>query len=390
MRMKMNQFSKKSGKQSVNKKSMAGPRLSSIVKYDHVLFLSVILLCCLGLIVVYSSSVHVASYNIGKHSFYLTRQAMFGVIGFAVMMFVKKIPAYYYERYVYHLLLLSLILMILVLIPGIGHKVGRASRWFKFLGFSFQPSELLKLSLAVYVAYSMSKKASYMQTLKKGLLFHLLLVGIFVMLLLLQPDYGTAVIISFWLLLLLFITGVRLRYLFITFVVGCSGFAYFLFKEPYRIKRLLTFLHPWDDPYGISYQIIHSLEAFGSGGIFGTGIGSSKQALMFLPEAHTDFALSILAEEMGLLGVAVVILLFGIFVWRGIHISLDARDLFSAYLSLGLVLMTGLEAIINMCVVMSLLPNKGLPLPFISYGGSSLVFNLLCVGILLRISEENN
>ena len=359
------------------------------IKGDNVLLLMVFILCCIGLLVVYSSSVHLADYEKdGRHYFYLGKQLIFTVVGIFLMFGMKKIPCDYFVKPVYMIMMLNLLLMTLVLIPGIGFKAGGATRWFSIFGVSFQPSELLKLSLSIYMAYSMSKKESMMTTFWRGLVPHLLIVCLFMMLLISQPDFGTASIIGIWLFILLFIAGTKFRYMFWVFVLGGLLFVFFIFQEEYRVDRFMAFLHPDSDPLGVNYQINHSLWAFGSGGIFGTGIGSSKQALMYLPEAHTDFALSILAEETGLMGVTIVIVLFGILLWRGVQISLNTRDLYKTYLALGIVIMIGLQALINMCVVMSLLPNKGLPLPFISYGGSSLIFNLISVGVLLNISQE--
>jgi cell division protein FtsW len=304
------------------------------------------------------------------------------------MIAMKMIPCQYLKKIVYLLMLINLILMILVLIPGIGNRAGGASRWLSISGFSFQPSEFLKFTLSIYLAYSMSKKEAYMATFWKGLLPHLISIGIFIMLLKKQPDLGTATLIGLWMFILLFISGTKLRHIFLVATLAVFSLFYFDMLEEYQLRRLVAFLHPTKDPNGINFQIIHSLFAFGSGGIFGTGIGSSKQAHLFLPAAHTDFPLSILAEEMGLIGVTSVIILFGIFIWRGIQISLNATDLYKTYLAMGITIMIGLQAIINMCVVMSLLPNKGLPLPFISYGGSSIIFTLMNVGVLLNISKE--
>lgn len=357
-------------------------------QYDYVFLLSVLLLCSLGLLVVYSSSVHMAAYHLGDQSYYIVRQGMFAILGFSLMIVIMNIPCTYYKKIIYPLLLVNLVLMVMVLIPGVGHRAGGASRWYSFLGFSFQPSELLKITLALYIAYSMSNQGSNMARIERGLLPHLLIIGLFILLLLYQPDFGTATIIAFWLMILLFIGGLDISYILSLIAIGSLSFVNFVLSKEYRIKRIIAFLHPEKDPLGINYQINHSLYAFGTGGFWGTGIGSSKQALMFLPDAHTDFAFAILAEEMGLLGVVIVILLFGIFIWRGLKIALNAGDLYQSYLALGLVIMTGLQATINMLVVMAILPNKGLPLPFISYGGSSLIFNLISIGVLLNISKE--
>ncbi len=356
---------------------------------DHILLLTVLILCSIGLLIVYSSSVHLAGLTKeGNHFFYFFRQGSFISIGIVLMVVMKSIPCEYLKKIVYLLMLLNLVLMILVLIPGIGHRAGGARRWLVFMGFTFQPSEFLKFTLAIYLAYSMSKKETHMSTFWKGMFPHLIIIGIFMVLLKKQPDLGTAVFIGLWMFILLFISGTKLRHFFL--VTALAIFALFKFNllKDYQLKRLHAFLHPTSDPQGINYQTIHSLFAWASGGIFGTGIGSSEQVHRFLPAAHTDFPLSILAKEMGLIGVTSVIILFGIFIWRGIQISLTATDMYKTYLAMGITVMIGLQAIINMCVVISLLPNKGLPLPFISYGGSSVIFTLMSVGVLLNISKE--
>jgi cell division protein FtsW len=298
--------------------------------YDYMILIPVIFLIAMGLVLVYSASSHLSAHRLGDSYFFLKRQAVFLIFGIGLMIAAKNIPCTLYSRLVYPLLLISFCLLILLFIPGLGSKVGGATRWLRFGGFTFQPSELAKFSLAVYMAYSMSEK-----------------------LILFSPAI-------FWL--------VR--------------------RADYRIGRLLAYINPWDDPSGLGYQIIHSFLAFGSGGIFGQGLGGSKQKLFYLPEPHTDFILSIAAEEVGFIGVIAIIIMFGLLIGRGIKLSLDARDLYSSYLALGLTCLIGLQVLVNIGVVMGLLPTKGLTLPLISYGGSSLLITLLSVGILLNISSR--
>jgi cell division protein FtsW len=239
------------------------------------------------------------------------------------------------------------------------------------------------------MAYSMAKKTSYMDSLSRGLAPHLIIAGVFMLLIAVQPDFGTAAIMGAWVLTLLFVGGARFRYLLVIFAV-LGGLSYWMIRRAdYRIDRLLAFVNPWEHPAGIGYQIIHSFLAFGSGGIFGVGLGASKQKLFYLPEPHTDFILSIAAEELGLLGVSIIVALFGVLIFRGMRVALEARDLFASYLALGLTLLLGLQVVINMAVVMGLLPTKGLSLPLLSYGGSSLIINLVGIGILLNIASQN-
>ena len=357
--------------------------------YDYMILIPVILLIALGLVIVYSASSHLAEHRLGDSYFYLKRQGMFCVAGVILMILAKNIPCALYAKFVYPLLIISASLLILLFLPGIGHKVGGASRWLPLAGgFSFQPSELVKFTLAIYMAYSMAKKGSDMESFSKGLLPHLLMAGLFMLLIVLQPDLGTAIIIGCWLAIVLFVGGVKFWHLLSLLSLSSLIVWQLIVHAEYRMQRWLAFLNPWEDPHGIGFQIIHSFLAFGSGGIFGSGLGNSKQKLFYLPEAHTDFVLSIVGEELGFLGVAVIIILFGILIMRGIKVALNAKDLYSSYLALGLICLIGLQAAINMGVVMGLLPTKGLTLPFISYGGSALVLNLISIGILLNISSK--
>ena len=357
--------------------------------YDYMILIPVILLIGLGLVVVYSASSHMAEHRLGDSYFYLKRQALFCFTGFVLMIAAKNISYTLYSKLAYPLLIISLCLLLLLFVPGIGHTVGGACRWVKLLGgFSFQPSEMVKFSLAAYLAYSMSKKGSDMETFSKGLLPHMLVSGLFMALIVLQPDLGTAVIIGCWLMIVLFVGGARIWHLLSLLTLSSLVVWQLIVQVDYRMQRILAYLNPWEDPHGIGFQIIHSFLAFGSGGIFGAGLGNSKQKLFYLPEAHTDFALSIVGEELGFIGVAAIIILFGVLVLRGIKVALNARDLYSTYLALGLICLIGLQAAVNMGVVLGLLPTKGLAMPFISYGGSALVFNLLSIGILLNISSK--
>jgi cell division protein FtsW len=356
--------------------------------YDYIILTPVILLVALGLVLVYSASSHLAEHRMGDSYFYLKRQSIFCLIGFLVMILAKNTPSNFFLRLAYPLLLLSACLLVLLYVPGFGHKVGGATRWLRLGGLSFQPSELAKFSLAVYMAYSMSKKATIMQSFSRGLIPHIVLAGLFMGLIVFQPDLGTAVIIGCWLLIVLFVGGVKFRHLLGLAILSAPVLLWFVYHADYRLKRWWAFINPWEDPQGIGYHIIHSFLAFGSGGIFGAGLGNSKQKLLFLPEPHTDFVLSIAGEELGFLGTLAIIVLFGLLIMRGIKISLGARDLYTSYLAFGLTCLIGLQVLVNMGVVMGLLPTKGLTLPLMSYGGTSLVLNLLGIGVLLNISSR--
>jgi cell division protein FtsW len=356
--------------------------------YDYILLVPTLLLLGLGLVAIYSSSSYLAAHKLGDSYFYLKKQAFFGLLGLCAMVVAKNVPCTLYRKLVYPLLIINFALLVLLFVPGIGANVGGASRWLRFAGFSFQPSELAKLSLAIYIAYSMANKGTTMAHFSKGLLPHLFVAGAFMVLILLQPDLGTTIIIGCWLLILLFVGGLTVVQIAAIVLLSMPMVAWLTLNASYRLKRWWAFINPWEDPQGLGFQIIHSFLAFGSGGILGVGLGNSKQKLLYLPEPHTDFILSVVAEELGLVGMASIIILFGILIMRGIKIALNANDLYSSYLALGISSFISIQVLINMGVVMGLLPTKGLALPLISYGGSSLVVNLVSIGILLNISAR--
>jgi len=356
--------------------------------YDPVILMSVMPLIGIGLVAVYSASSILAEASYGDPYHYLKRQTVFCLFGVMLMILAKNINHLFYRKLVYVILGVSLLSLILLLVPGIGIKVGGAQRWIKFGFISLQPSEAAKLSLAIFMAYSMSKNVEQMGTFFNGLLPHLVIAAIVIALILLQPDLGTAVIIGMWVLILLFIGGVHLGQLFVLLGIMTPAVFYLISHTAYRLNRWWAFLNPWEDPHGFGFQIIHSFLAFGSGGLAGVGLGNSKQKLFYLPEPHTDFVAAIIAEEAGFIGISILLILFALIVIRGIKIALNAPDLFGTYLALGISCMLAVQVMVNMGVVMALLPTKGLTLPFISYGGSSLVISLISMGILMGISRK--
>ncbi len=364
------------------------PKKTPHYGYDPVLLISVMLLISIGLVAVYSASSILAEARYGDHYYYLKRQTVFCLFGVMLMILAKNINYLFYRKLVYVLLGLVFLLLVLLLVPGLGTKVGGAQRWIKFGFISLQPSEAAKLSLAIFMAYSMSKNVEHMGTFLNGLLPHLLMAAIVIALILLQPDLGTAVIIGMWVLILLFVGGVHLGQLLVLLGLMTPAVFYLISHTAYRLHRWWAFLNPWEDPHGFGFQIIHSFLAFGSGGLAGVGLGNSKQKLFYLPEPHTDFVAAIIAEEAGFIGVSVLLILFALIVIRGIKIALNAPDLFGTYLALGISCMLALQVMVNMGVVMALLPTKGLTLPFISYGGSSLVISLISMGVLMSISRK--
>lgn len=364
------------------------PKKTAHYNFDPVILTAVILLVGIGLVAVYSASSILAEQRYGDHYYYMRKQIMFCLFGLLTMIIVKNISYLFYRRFVYFFLGSSLILLGLLLVPGLGIKVGGAQRWFRVGFISIQPAEIAKLSLAMFVAYSMNKNFENMGTFSHGLFPHLLVGAVVIILILLQPDLGTAVIIGMWMLILLFIGGVNLGQLIVLLGITTPVVFYLISHSAYRLNRWWAFLKPWEDPEGIGFQIIHSFLAFGSGGLLGVGIGNSKQKLLYLPEPHTDFILAIIAEEIGFIGVSVLLILFALVIVRGIKIALHAPELFGTYLAMGISCMLAIQVMVNMGVVMALLPTKGLTLPFISYGGSSLVVNFIGVGILMNISKK--
>jgi cell division protein FtsW len=286
------------------------------------------------------------------------------------------------------LLLIAIFSLILALLPGIGHEAGGAKRWIKIGRLGFQPSEFAGICLIIYLSEALERKQDFIKNFFHGFLPLLAVSGIIVLLILLQPDLGTALLLLAVSIIMLFAAGANMMYLF-PFVVMSLPMLYFLIsKVPYRVRRIIGYLDPWVDAEGSGFQIIQSFLALGAGGIFGLGLGCSRQKLFYLPQAHTDFIFSILGEELGLIGTLGVVFLFSLFVWLGIKISMAAVDLFGKFLALGITISIGLKAVINIAVSTGAIPTKGLPLPFVSYGGSALIFNMLGVALLLNIAER--
>ena len=355
--------------------------------YDLGLLFITFALMGIGLVMLYSSSSIIAQQRFGDSMYFVKKQILFAMVGIAVLILSKNLPYVVYRRLVYVILAISLLSLIIVLLPQIGHRVGGARRWLRFGPLSLQPAEFAKLALIIYISYSLAKKDDRVQEFSVGYVPHLLVTAVFVGLVIMQPDLGTAVTFSILVFLLLFIAGVRLRYLLATGLALAPLLALAIAQTSYRWERLLAFLNPWRDPSDTSFQLLHSLLALGSGGPFGVGLGSGQQKLFYLPEPHTDFILAVIGEETGIVGVSIVLLLYALLVYKGVKIALKAPDRYGTYLAFGLTLVIGLQALINSAVVMGLLPTKGLPLPFISYGGSSLLTNLAAMGILMNISS---
>lgn len=357
-------------------------------RFDFILLIVTLALVSIGIVMVYSTSAILAGDRFGDPYYFLKRQLLFSGIGFILMIFMIFFNHEVLKKFAYPILIFSILLLIAVLIPGIGHRAGGAMRWIRVQSFSFQPSEIAKLGLIIFMAYFLTKKEERIRSFSFGFLPTLILSGLVIALLVKEPDFGAALFLVVMVFLLLFVSGARVIYIAGAILLSAPVVYYFLTHAAYRYKRLLSFIRPWDDPTGTSYQIIQSFLSFGSGGLFGLGLGEGRQKLFFLPAPHTDFIFSVIGEELGLVGALIVVLLFFILTLRGIHISVSLEDRFGAYLALGITLMISLQAVINMGVVLGLLPTKGLTLPLVSYGGTSLITNLVGIGILLRLSTR--
>ena len=354
--------------------------------YDRVLLWAVLALTALGLVMVFSASAVSASEKLGDALYFVKRQAIAAGLGVFAMLFAMKLGHRRLEALAYPVLLVTLVLLVLVLIPGIGTVAGGARRWIRFAGFSFQPGELAKVALVHYLARSLARKKEKVLDFSIGFVPHTAVAGLLALLALLEPDFGTAVTLLVVLFTMLFCAGAKISWLVGSFLLALPFGIHLVLSSPYRMKRILAFLDPWADAKGIGYQVAESLMSVGSGGIAGLGLGAGKQKLFYLPEAHTDFIVSVIGEELGLLGILRVVSLFSVVVWRGVRAAYRAPDAFGAYLALGLTSLFGLQAVANLAVALGMLPTKGLALPFLSYGGTSLVLSLGAAGILLAIS----
>jgi len=357
-----------------------------VFDFDKTLFIITVILVLGGTIMVYSSSAIVAEEKFGNSFYFLINHVIGVILGFGVLFFLIKIkyPFYKSPLFIYSLFLITVFLIILSLVSP---PVNQAHRWIRFFGLSFQPSELAKISIILLFAYQIDKKKEKLHDFL-SLSFPLVSLLILSLLIIRQPDFGTTAILIFIAGLMLFIGGVRIRHLISLSMIFLPILVISILKTNYQLKRLAYFLNPEQDPFGKGFQIIQSLIAIGSGGILGRGIGESTQKLFFLPYAYTDFIFPIIGEELGLIGSIVVLILFLLFLWRGLVISRKAPDLCSQLVVAGLTFLIVTQALINISMTLGLLPPKGIPLPFISFGRSSLVCNLFIVGIILNISQR--
>jgi len=355
---------------------------------DFWLYVPVIVLAGIGVVMVYSASSIVAADRYGDAAYFLKRQLIWVGLGGVAMLLAQRIYYAALRRFTPLLLVLVLAALILVLVPGIGRVAGGARRWISLGGpLSVQPAEAAKLALTLYLANFLTYRADWLRDFRRGVLPPLLITGLMFGLVLLQPDLGSAMLIGMVTFIMLFVAGARLTHLAGVTALGIPAVLVAILGEEYRRRRLLAFLDPWADPQGAGFHIIQSLLALGSGGVLGVGLGNSRQKFFYLPERHTDFIFSILGEELGLLGTGAVIAMFALFAYRGFRAARRAPDQFGALLAAGITTMILIQAVLNIGVTTGVLPITGVPLPFLSFGGSSLLFTMISAGVLLNISQ---
>ncbi len=357
---------------------------------DFLMFLLTLILVTVGLIMIYSASAILAHDRYGNSYYFFARQLLWVMVGSAAMWFASRVDLDSLRALAIPGLFVAIFLMALVCVPGIGRTVGGAQRWFRLGPLSFQPSEILKIALVFYLADSLDRRKQTLVNFS-GLFPYLAILGICMLLLEKQHDFGTAVLLALVTILLLFLAGMQWTYFLIPLSILIPVFIFLVESASYRMRRITAFLNPWDDPQGAGFQLIQSLIAVGNGGLLGVGLSNSTQKLFYLPAPHTDFIFAIIAEELGLAGAGALVFLFAVFILRGFKVAsvVGQREggMFLSLLAAGITGLIGFQALVNLGVVTGLLPTKGIPLPLISYGGSSMVFTLVSIGVLFNISR---
>lgn len=354
---------------------------------DYTLFLAILTISIFGVIMVYSASYVWAEYKFNDPFKFVKNQALFLLIGMFLMIIISKIDYKIYYEKANIILFACIILLILVAIPGIGTVRNGSRSWFGIGSFGIQPSEACKLALIIFTSKYLSNNEKIIKNIKKGVLPILFITFIIFALIMLQPDFGTGFIIIVTIIGLLFVGGVNLKFFIYLFLIGLLGITGLIVVAPYRLKRILSFLNPWSDPLGSGFQIIQSLYAIGPGGLFGYGFLNSRQKHFYLPEPQTDFIFSIISEEFGFMGILIVATLFLIIIIKGLKISRNIKEPFGKFLAFGITFGLSFQALLNLMVVTGLIPVTGVTLPFLSYGGSSLLITLCSMGIILNISR---
>ncbi len=354
------------------------------------IFVITLMLIGIGVVMIYSASSISMWQKTGESAGLLKKQVLYLLIGFAAMLLVMSLDYHKLSKIAKLMLLVSVIPLIMVITPGISREVGGAKRWLHVLGFNYQPSEFVKIALIIYMADFISRKKHNLKDFWRGYVPPMLILGFVTLLVLLQPDLGTAISLVVLVFTMLFVSGARPLYLFSSILASVPFLYLLVFSVPYRRARILAFLNPWLDPKGGGFQIIQSQIALGSGGFFGTGLGQGRQKLFYLPAAHTDFIFSIIGEELGLIGASAVIVLFILLIWKMARVVYSINEPFGKLICIGVVTLIAFSTVVNIGVSIGSLPTKGLPLPFISYGGSSLIFHMIAVGLLLNVSKTED
>jgi cell division protein FtsW len=344
-------------------------------------------LISLGIVMIYSSSGIYALQAMGDKTYFLSRHILFLCIGLLAALGTMAVDYRILKTAAKPLLLIAIILLVLVLIPGIGKASFGARRWFRIGFLNFQPSEFAKLVILIYLADFLSRKQSKMRSFWEGFFPLIMILCVLCALIVKQPDLGNSFLIAVMILIMMFVAGARIWHISLLALSGVPLLIFLVVSESYRLRRIIAFIDPWKDAQGVGFQLSQSQIALGSGGVFGVGLGKSVQKLFYLPAAHTDFILSIIGEELGLMGTLAVVILFAAFIWQGVRIVKRTTEPFGYFLAFGIVMLLGLQAVINIGVSIGAFPTKGLPLPFISYGGSALIFNMVAVALLLNISR---
>ncbi|MBD3426213.1 MAG: putative lipid II flippase FtsW [Candidatus Omnitrophica bacterium] len=354
----------------------------------RIVLLALCVLLMLGMVMIYSSSAVYAHGEFGDSLYFVKRHMLYLVMGLVLAAILMMMPVGLIRDSARVVLFASLILLVAVLVPGIGREIGGARRWMRFFGMGIQPSELAKFALILYLADFTTRRRYIIQDLRYGFLPPLFVIGLVGGLVLVEPDMGTAVAMLFIGLVMLFVSGARMKHLISISLAALPVLFYAVVCKPYRLRRVLAFCNPWKDAQGAGFQLIQSFIALGSGGILGVGLGNSKQKLFYLPESHTDFIFSIIGEELGFLGTASVLLLFAAMIWFMLRLALKIKEQFASRVVLGVTVMIAFEVIVNIGVSTGVFPTKGLPLPFISYGGSSLVCHLAAMGVVFNMARR--
>jgi len=355
---------------------------------DYALFMIVLALLGLGIVMVYSASAILAMDRFRDPYFFLKKQGFWSILGLGVLWGVMSVDYRRWRPYLFPLLVVAAGLLVLVLVPPFGQSINGTRRWIRWGPLSFQPTELAKIALVLYLADFLARRQAQIGRFGRGVLPPLLVTGGIAGLVLLQPDLGSAVALASVVFCLLFVAGARPGHMALIGAAAVPVVALAVTGASYRLRRVFAFLDPWADPRGAGFQIIQSYLALGGGGLLGRGLGESKQKLFYLPEPHTDFIFAIVGEELGFVGAVLTVGLFGLLLWRGIRIGLRVADPFAALTAFGITALLTLQALVNLGVVVGLLPTKGLPLPFVSSGGSSLLVAMAAVGLLLNISQH--